>query len=483
VNFDTPSFPVYNQRADLELSTKGSAYDVVNVTFIYSSRWINSGWLTPLDDYIKQPEPHGCRLGHQRLPARRARARDRPRRQAVRHPMDSRGAAHRLVALRPGAGAGLQFPDTTDDLVKVLRAVNKKERVAGFVADNHYGWTFVPYLHAFGGDVFRKAPDDLFPTLDTPEAIAAGEYYANLLREFGPDGAVTYQPDQVTQALKLGRVNFTDAGPAAPGAARRSGHQQDHQDREVRPGPKGPAGPLPRHRRARPRHPAGSKNKEAAWAFIQWALAKQTTRKAVQAGYGSPARRSDIDSAEFRSKQVINGNDLAKLSLESIELAAKTGHMKYRTVSVYPQVDQQLNKAIELIATGQLSAKQAFQQAQARRSPSSSAPASTCGPCTVLIAAGSWQASAAAPSCSACAFAGRAAGHHAGAGGGAAGGQPHAAEPHRPGGHLPLRRPAGELPAPAAGPALPRLDQRAAQAVGGRASRCSWRWAWAWRCC
>ena len=108
--------------------------------------------------------------------------------------------------------AGLGFPDTTDDLVKVLRAVNKKERVAGFVADNHYGWTFVPYLHAFGGDVFRKAPDDLFPTLDTPEAVAAAEYYANLLKEFGPDGAVTYQPDQVTQALKLGRVNFTDAG-------------------------------------------------------------------------------------------------------------------------------------------------------------------------------------------------------------------------------------------------------------------------------
>jgi multiple sugar transport system substrate-binding protein len=38
--------------------------------------------------------------------------------------------------------------------------------------------------------------------------------------------------------------------------------------------------------------------------------------------------------------------------------------MKYRTVSVYPQVDQQLNKAIELITTGQLSAKEAMQQAQ-----------------------------------------------------------------------------------------------------------------------
>lgn len=55
VNFDTPAFPVYNQRADLELSTKGSAYDVVNVTFIYTSRWINSGWLTPLDEFIANP--------------------------------------------------------------------------------------------------------------------------------------------------------------------------------------------------------------------------------------------------------------------------------------------------------------------------------------------------------------------------------------------------------------------------------------------
>ena len=53
VNYDTPGFPVYNQRADLELSTKGSGFDVLNVTFIYTSRWIGAGWLTPLDPYIK----------------------------------------------------------------------------------------------------------------------------------------------------------------------------------------------------------------------------------------------------------------------------------------------------------------------------------------------------------------------------------------------------------------------------------------------
>jgi len=63
---------------------------------------------------------------------------------------------------------------------------------------------------------------------------------------------------------------------------------------------------------------------------------------------------------------VINGSDLAQLSLDSIEQATKSGHMKYRTVAVYPQVDQQLNKAIALIASGQANAKQALQQAQAQ---------------------------------------------------------------------------------------------------------------------
>lgn len=366
VNYDAPSFPVYNQRADLELSTKGSAYDVVNVTFIYSSRWINSGWLTPLDDFIKNPNltPADWDV-NDFLPGARAPETGRDGK-LYGIPWTAEALLSASSRFDLVQQAGLAYPETTDDLVKVLRAVNKKERVAGFVSDSHYGWTFVPYLHAFGGDVFRKAPDDLYPTLDTPEAIAAAEYYASLLREFGPDGAITYTPDQVTQALKLGRVNFTDAGQlhlAQLGDAATSKTIKTLKFGQV---PKGPAGRFPGTAVHGLGIPVGSKNKEAAWAFIQWALSKQTTRKAVLAGYGSPARRSDIDSQEFRAKQVINGNDLAQLALDSIEQASRTGHMKYRTVSVYPQVDQQLNKAIALIASGQASAKQALQQAQAQ---------------------------------------------------------------------------------------------------------------------
>ena len=56
VAFTMQAFPVYNQRTDLELSTKGSSLDVINVTFIYSGRWIGAGWVTNLDTFTKDPK-------------------------------------------------------------------------------------------------------------------------------------------------------------------------------------------------------------------------------------------------------------------------------------------------------------------------------------------------------------------------------------------------------------------------------------------
>lgn len=365
VQLDTPAFPVYNQRADLELSTRGAAYDVVNVTFIYTSRWINAGWLTPLDEFIANPNLTSPQWGLQDfLPATLAAETGR----------DGKlyGIPYVVEAMLAGASrydlvqqAGLAFPKTTDDLLKVLQAVNKKERVAGYVTDNHYGWTFIPYLQAFGGNVFRAPPDDLFPTLDTPEAVQAADYFARLIRDFGPNGGITYTADQTLQALKQGRVNVSDLSQtylAQLGDARTSRSLKTAHFGSMVSGPKGAFPGMATHALG---IPAGSKNKEAAWAFIQWALSKQMTTRALAAGYGSPTRRSDIDSQAFRSKQVINGVDLAQLSIDAIDRAGSGGYMKYRTVEFYPQVDQQLNKAIALIVSGQLNAKQAMAQAQA----------------------------------------------------------------------------------------------------------------------
>jgi multiple sugar transport system substrate-binding protein len=133
VNYDTPGFPIYNQRVDLELSTQGSAYDVLNITFIYTSRWIGAGWFEPLQPYMEDPS---------KTPPEWEPADFLPG--AVAPLKDSNGVIHGLPwiadAYMGAAGrfdlleqAGLGMPDTFDDIVAMCQAVNDQDGVKAFV--------------------------------------------------------------------------------------------------------------------------------------------------------------------------------------------------------------------------------------------------------------------------------------------------------------------------------------------------------------
>jgi multiple sugar transport system substrate-binding protein len=360
VNYETPAFPVYNQRVDLELSTRGSAYDVLNITFIYTSRWIGAGWFTPLDEFLKDPN---------RTPPDWNPADFLPG--AVAPLQDKQGKTYGFPwiadSYMAAAGrydliqkAGLKMPDTFDDILQVLKAVQGKEGVKGFVTENHYGWSFIPYLQGFGGNVFRNPPDDLMPVLNTPEAIEAAGYFSNLLRTYGPDGVLSYMYDQALNSVLQGRVNyitFNHAWLVQLGDPKKSKVASTVAYSLAPAGPKGRFPGVASHGFG---IPAGSKKKDAAWEFIKWAMSKEMFRRMlVEKGYGSVTRRSVIDLPEFRKLMTINGYDVADLYLKTIDLASK-GYMKYRTVNVYPQVDVLIDKAIQLITSQQMSAKEAM---------------------------------------------------------------------------------------------------------------------------
>jgi multiple sugar transport system substrate-binding protein len=129
--------------------------------------------------------------------------------------------------------------------------------------------------------------------------------------------------------------------------------------------PAGPKGNFPGSNSHGLGIPAGSKKKEAAWEFIKWALSKETIAMVVKNhGYPSVCRMSVIKSPEFKQVLTLNDQDVAALFLEVLQLGGKTGYMKYRTVPVYPQVGDKINKAIERIATKQQGAADAMKQAQ-----------------------------------------------------------------------------------------------------------------------
>ncbi|MCW5747665.1 MAG: extracellular solute-binding protein [Alphaproteobacteria bacterium] len=366
VNFTMQAFPVYNQRTDLELSTRGSALDVVNVTFIYSGRWIGAGWLTNLDTLTKDAKLTPADWDPADFVAGPQSAMQNAKGETF-------GFSWEAGAMILSAGrydliekAGLSLPKTFDDLIKVCDAVHGKEGVAAFTADKLHHWNWIPYLMGMGGGVFKAPPDNLTPTLNTPQAAKAAEWYANVLVKYAPDGVLSYSDDQAMRSQMAGRANIRTQ--AITWMVPLAKHAESTVQKTVRYGlmPAGPDGNFPGSNSHGLGIPAGSKKKEAAWEFIKWALSKETLAMVVKNhGYPSVCRRSIIDSPEFKKVLTLNGQDVASLFLEVLQLGGKGGYMKYRTVPVFPQVGDKINKAIERIATKQQGAADAMKQAQA----------------------------------------------------------------------------------------------------------------------
>lgn len=363
VNYDTPGLQVYNQRADLELSTKGSGYDVLNITFVFTNRWIGNGWLTPLDPYINDRNKTAADFDFADfLPG------------AVSPLKDRKGVTHGIPWVTDSGMAiasrfdlfkanGLAMPDTFDELERSLGVVHKKDGVDGFLADNHWGFWYPPFLQGYGGNVFRAPPDDLMPTLDTPEAIVAAEQLARIVSKFGPPGAGGMSYGQTGELIRAGKANHslqTHSG----GMSMMESNSKVASTLRFSLYPRGPKGRFPGIASHGWGIPVGSKNKDAAWEFIKWATSKALLNRMVkEKGLGSVTRRSIFDAPEYRKLITVNGQDTGQIVLDTIKLGEQ-GHMKYRTVPAYPQINVQLNQALGRIISGQMSAKESMKQAQ-----------------------------------------------------------------------------------------------------------------------
>jgi multiple sugar transport system substrate-binding protein len=365
VNFNTQAFPVYNQRTDLELSTRGSALDVINVTFIYSGRWIGAGWLTNLSEFVND--------ANRTDPAWDAADFVSGAQSAMQ---DARGNTYGFAweagAMLMAASradlldrANLRMPTTFDELVAACEAVQGRENMAAFVADQLHHWNWIPYLMGMGGKVFRDPPENLTPVIATPEAIRAAQWYAELLSKFGPSGVLSFSDDQAMRTQIAGRANFRTQAITwlVPLAKHADSTVKETVRYALMPG--GPAGNFPGSNSHGLGIPIGSRRKELAWEFIKWALSKEMLNRIVsQNGYPSVCRRSVITGDAFKSALTLNGQDVASLYLQVLELGGRSGYMKYRTVPVFPQVGDTINRGIARIATRQQDAQASMRQAQ-----------------------------------------------------------------------------------------------------------------------
>lgn len=366
VDLQLSAFPVYNQQADLELSSGGSAWDFCNVTFILAARWVNAGLLANLDDFARNPK----------MTAANWNPDDFVKGAQVPY-LDSAGKTYGFAweggAMLMGISRmdlmkkkSLAVPQTFDELMKVAEALNGTDGVTGFVSSNLHHWFLPPYIQGFGGDVFASPPGDIKPTLDSPAAIQATDFYSKLLSKYSPQGVLGYTEDQARSALIGGRSNIFIHSSSWVTAMLTAPESKVKETALVTRMPAGPKGDFPASNSQGLGIPKNAKNKEAAWAFLQWAMSPELTARIVKdTGHSSICRKSIIQSAEYKRINTINGQDLGKLYLDVLEQPAHgRNYMAYRVVKEFPIAGDAINKGVERVVSGQMPAAESMKAAQ-----------------------------------------------------------------------------------------------------------------------
>ncbi|GAB1422281.1 sugar ABC transporter substrate-binding protein [Anaerolineales bacterium] len=191
--------------------------------------------------------------------------------------------------------AGMEVPTTLEELEAAAAFFNDPaNNMFGIVLRGQRSAAvtqFSSFLYSFGG---TWIDDEGNSAIDSPEAIAAYEYYGNLLRNYGPPGTLNMSWPQAIAIFQQGQaamyldadILFTNVvDPNASLVVDTVGFA---------PFPEGPAGRRPY---AVTSWALGmnetSANKDAAWEFIRWATSPEIVRL-LQSESGQSGARASV---------------------------------------------------------------------------------------------------------------------------------------------------------------------------------------------
>jgi multiple sugar transport system substrate-binding protein len=202
----------------------------------------------------------------------------------------------------------IAVPDTYEDVVAMkhkLQAALDADGVKGIdafttrttVGAGDNTWTVIPTIRAYGGEMFDA---QWRPTFNSPQAVQALNVYRDMVTGYGSPA------ESRTQHFVEQRQLFRD-GKLASGifASHIFAYLNDPEHSQIvgkwdaAPPPQGPAGRFTSPWAWAFAMNAQSKNKQAAWLFMQWAASKETAQL-LGAGVG-PARQS-VWTPEYAAK-------------------------------------------------------------------------------------------------------------------------------------------------------------------------------------
>ena len=319
----------YDTKAELELAAGGGTYDVVWVTGGAYQRWVKNEWIMDLLPFIHDPKlTDAASFNFEDFIGGAIRF------FTVEGKLYALPILHSTQVLFYRKDIFEKFgiaapPDTWDELMEIARKIHTPEVGAiGMRGSRERGgvmWTFPQVLYTFGGKVVKDFPNDMHPVFDSPEAIKAAEYYAELLQKYGYKGTLSAHYKDISAAMQQGKMAMLIDG--YPGV----GPYEDPAKSVVAGKlgfyfvPGGPSGRWPAFNAHGLTIPVGSKNKEAAWEFIKWALSlERQLRGGLEQNEIALTRKSVLLHPEYLKKYNYGGGQLMRVVAEQLDKHVKS---------------------------------------------------------------------------------------------------------------------------------------------------------------
>ncbi len=309
-------------KVAMEMASGRPSFDVVNVAMHVQKRLIEKGrWMEDLRPLIANPALTAPGLDMDDFSAATIRA--------------ATGADGRINVLPMNqdlfilyynkemfAQAGLQAPKSLDEMMAAAqRLTDKGKGVYGFTGRGIKNANVVVYDNILlGWDQETITGDGKTLLTDTPAAIEAAAWYQRIMRECAPPGSVGFNWNECQTTFGQGRAAmwWDGIGFSAP--------LVDPTKSKIA-GKVGfapiPMGPKAQHSATfidGMGIPAASRNKTAAWLYVQWACSKAMFPNWLRTGAGTPPRSSSYLDEGARKASVFP-QDWFDTTLTSLKIA------------------------------------------------------------------------------------------------------------------------------------------------------------------
>ena len=309
-------------KVAMEMASGRPSFDVVNVAMHVQKRLIEKGrWMEDIRPMIANPALTAPGLDMADFSPATIRA--------------ATGADGRLNVLPLNqdlfilyynkemfSAAGLQAPKTYDEMMRAAeRLTDKSKGVYGFTGRGLKNANVVLYDNILlGWDQETISADGKTLLTDSPAAIEAATWYQKIMRDYAPPGSVGFNWNECQTTFSQGRAAMWWDGigfsaplvdPAKSKIVGKAGFAPI------------PAGPRAQHSATFIDGigiPAASKNKVAAWLYVQWATSKTMFPNWLRVGAGTPPRSSSYGDQEIVRASMFP-SDWFDTTLESLRIA------------------------------------------------------------------------------------------------------------------------------------------------------------------